>query len=217
MKRELKPKESDYDECSEHKQKTVLYCKDAECQKGMCQMCMSERHLTHQVVNILDKVKKNFFPKIDQLIQILNTSHHQILLTKQQIQHDLEEVVKQATNKRDELFKGLDEKMSGINDNIATLNDIKNKTSSDTTYNEFLNKIEFQGILDDLTRTSTQLMTYRSFKLVENKKELVLPSATPTKLDVPLTVLEKTDVSDLSVETGRTSENIFVVSGQILF
>ena len=124
--------------------------------------------------------------------------------------------MKQATNKRDELVKGLGEKMSDINDNIATLNDIKNKTSSDTTYNEFLNKIEFQGILDDLTRTSTQLMTYRSFKLVENEKELVLPSATPTQLDVSLTVLGKTDVSDLSVETGRTSENIFVVSGQIL-
>ena len=103
LKRELKPKESDYDECHEHKLKIVLYCKDTKCSKGICPMCMNEKHLTHQVVNIPDELKKNIFSKIDQLIQNLNTSHHQIVLAKQQIQHDLDKVVKQANTRREEL------------------------------------------------------------------------------------------------------------------
>ena len=65
LKRELKPKEPQYEECPEHKLKVVLYCKNEKCQKGVCPMCMSEKHLTHQVVNILDEVKKQCFPKID--------------------------------------------------------------------------------------------------------------------------------------------------------
>ena len=109
--------------------KIVLFCKEESCQLGICPVCMSENHISHNVGNILDIEKKKLNEKIDPFIQNLHTYNEQILTAKQQIEQESDSIIEQVKTRKEEIFKDLDEKVVNNNDNIATLNDIREKTS----------------------------------------------------------------------------------------
>ena len=209
LRSDLKPKEPQYDEYAEHKLKIILYCRDEKGQKGICPMCMSEKHLTHQVVNILDEVKKQCFPKIDQLIENFKTYHGQFLMAKQQIQEDLDNIVKQATQRKDKLFKELDAKILDINDNIATLNDIRDKVQKCASYDEMVNKMGFVDLLEELFRERKHPKTYKSFKLEENEQKFALPCEVPKQLESGKVLPVRESVSNLSVAEGKLNYSMF--------
>ena len=86
LKKEVKQNESEYDECTIHKMKLVLYCKEKSCLKAVCPVCMSENHLSHEVVNVLAKEKKKLHAKIDPIVENLTRYNDEILRAKQQVQ-----------------------------------------------------------------------------------------------------------------------------------
>ena len=117
----MKKKDSEYEECQEHNLKIVLFCKKESCQLGLCPVCMSENHISHDVVNILGVVKKKLNKKIDPLIRNLYIYNEQILTAKQKIEQESDKIYEQVKTRKEELFKELDEKVVNNSDNIATL------------------------------------------------------------------------------------------------
>ena len=124
-------------------------------------------------------------------------------MAKQQIQEDLDNIVKQAIERKDELFKELDAKILDINDNIATLNDIRNKTEKCASYNEVSTKMEFVDLLEELFREGKQSKIYKSFKLTENEQNLALPSEIPKQLESAKVLPIKKTMTTLSVAEGK--------------
>ena len=94
LKREIKNKAVEYDECSEHGLKIVLYCKQKGCELAVCAVCMTEKHLTHRVVNILEEQKSKLTEKIDEMKGRLKLYHDQILAAKQHAEHDYDTKIK---------------------------------------------------------------------------------------------------------------------------
>ena len=172
LKRELKEKDLKYEECQEHNMKIVLFCKDESCQLGICPVCMSENHISHDVVNILGGEKKKLNEKIDPLIQNLYIYNEQILTAKQKIEQESDKIIKQVKTRKEELFKELDEKVVNNNDNITTLNDIREKTSKSKSHSDIKNKIEFVELIEDLSRTNDLSHEYKFYKLVETEQKL---------------------------------------------
>ena len=64
LKREIKDRAVEYDECTVHGLKIALYCKRKGCELAVCAICMTEKHLTHPVVNILEEQKTELAEKI---------------------------------------------------------------------------------------------------------------------------------------------------------
>ena len=71
LKKETKAETADYDECLEHKLKKILYCAHPGCKKAICPLCMSDDHLTHEVVNVVAEKKKHLFTQVETLTQKL--------------------------------------------------------------------------------------------------------------------------------------------------
>ena len=172
LKRKLKEKDLEYEECQEHNMKIVLFCKEASCQLGFCPVCMSENHISHDVVNILGQDKKKLNEKIDPLIQNLYIYNEQILTAKQKIEQESDKIIKQVKTRKEEIFKELDEKVVNNNDDIATLNDIREKTSKSKSHSDIMNKIEFVELIEDLSRTNKLSHEYKFHKLVETEQKL---------------------------------------------
>ena len=169
LKREIKENVVEYDECSAHGLKIVLYCKNKGCEIAVCPICMSEKHLTHQVVNILEEQKCKLTDKIDGLKGKLKFYHDQVLAAKQHAEHEFDTKIKLLKGGKKEQLKELDEKLADAIENLATLNDIEMKVKQDTTQTDIANKMEFVDIVDGLTKQSQEPIAYKCFDLVEKK------------------------------------------------
>ena len=172
LKREFKEKDSEYEECQEHNMKIVLFCKEESCQLGICPVCMSENHISHDVGNILGVEKKKLNEKIDPLIQNLYIYNEQILTAKQKIEQESDSIIEQVKIRKEEIFKDLDEKVVNNNDNIATLNDIREKTSKSKSHSDIMNKIKFVELIEDLSRSNKLSHEYKVYELVEKEEKL---------------------------------------------
>ena len=172
LKRELKPKESDYEECSEHKLKIVLFCKDVKCQKRICPMCMSEKHLTHQVVNILDEEKNELYEKLNPLLETLNRYNDTIIKAKQQIEEDCEDKVKLLMEKKQEVLVELDDKLTNSLDNLVTLVDIKEKISKEATHSDLVDKMDFVKIMEELCAEARNPVKFEFYELHKNQQDV---------------------------------------------
>ena len=150
LKRELIHKKSENDGCPEHKLKIVLFCKDAKCQKGICPMCMSEKHLTHQVANILDEEKRILYEKLNPPLETLNCYNDTIMKAKQQIEEDCEDKIKLLMERKQEVLVELDDKLTNSLDNVVTLVDIKEKISKGTTHSDLVDKMDFVKIMEEI-------------------------------------------------------------------
>ena len=124
LKKETKTKATDYDECLEHKLKKILYCTHPGCQKAICPLCMSEDHLTHDVVNIVAEKKKKLFAQVETLTHKLIKYTGNIEMTKRQLDVETEQMIKELKNRKQEVDKELDVIKADAIDNIATLEDI---------------------------------------------------------------------------------------------
>ena len=137
---------------------------------AVCPLCLSEKHLTHQVVNILEEQKHKLTDKIDGIKGRLKLYHGQILAAKQHAEHDFNTKIKLLKDsKKETTQKNLTTKLADAIENLATLNDIEVKVKQDTTQTDIANKMEFVDIVDGLTKQSQEPIAYKCFDLVEKK------------------------------------------------
>ena len=172
LRKDLKRQDSEYEECTEHNLKRILYCKHEKCKKALCPMCMSEQHLTHEVVNYLDVAKHQLFTKINKLMRTFRSYNETINMVKQHIKYDYERKDELLQKKRNELLENLDVKLADSMDNIVTIGDIKEKVAQSTNHKDLRDKLEFIELLEALGNETVQPLTYKFFDLVENTEEL---------------------------------------------
>ena len=60
------------EECKIHKMDKILYCKNEDCFEAVCPLCMSEKHRSHQIVNIVEKEMDAAVSGLDSLHVELN-------------------------------------------------------------------------------------------------------------------------------------------------
>ena len=169
MKREMKNKVVEYDECSEHGLKIVLYCKQKGCELAVCAVCMTEKHLTHPVVNILEEQKSKLKEKVDGMKGKLKLYHDRILAAKQQAEREYDTKIKLLKDRKEEQLRELDDKLADAIENMVTLNDIEMKVKKDTTQTDIANKMEFVDIMDGLTEGCENPVAFKCFDLTEKE------------------------------------------------
>ena len=128
LKKETKTKTADYDECLEHKLKKILYCAHPGCKKAICPLCMSDDHLTHEVVNVVAEKKKQLFAQVETLTQKFTKYSDNIEMTKRQLDVETQQMIEKLKNRKQEVDVELDVVKADAMDNIATLEDIKKRT-----------------------------------------------------------------------------------------
>ena len=85
----------------------VLFCKHEDCNKALCPVCLSESHLKHDVVNILQETKKQLLSKTVAVMANFSSYKENILIAKQQVEDRYEQLKK----KKDEILEDLDEQV----------------------------------------------------------------------------------------------------------
>ena len=178
LKREIKDKVVEYDECSEHGLKIALYCKQKGCELAVCAICMTEKHLTHQVINILEEQKCKLTERISGIKGKLKLYHDQILATKQHAEHEFDTKIKLLKDSKEQQLKEFDDKLADVIENLTTLDDIEVNVKEDTTQTDIANKMEFVDIVHGLTKQSQTPVAYKCFDLVE--KEALPDSFSPS-------------------------------------
>ena len=172
LKKEVKQNELEYDECTVHKMKLVLYCKENICQKAVCPVCMSEQHLSHKVVNILEEERSKLYAEIDPIVENLTRHNDEILRAKQQVLQDCENKKKLLDARKEEILVDLDGQLANSIDNLVTLMDIKDKASKRTTYRDIVGKMEFVLLAKQLSDVTQKPFTYKFYELTENERSL---------------------------------------------
>ena len=169
LKKETKTKTADYDECLAHKLKKILFCTHSSCQKAICPLCMSEEHLTHDVVNAVAEKKKQLFAQVETLTQKLAKYVDNIGITKKQLDVEFQQMIEKLKERKQEVAKELDVMASDAIDNIATLEDIREKTAKCTDANQVAEKMDFVEQLNYLCHDMEQPVKCEFFKLVEEQ------------------------------------------------
>ena len=57
--------------CEEHGRELILFCKRIECQKVICNKCLTKKHREHDVVAIEEAEKETFLTKIEMIVMNL--------------------------------------------------------------------------------------------------------------------------------------------------
>ena len=167
LRKDLKPQDSEYEECTEHHLKMILFCKYDECNKALCPMCMSENHLRHNVVNILQETKHQLLTKTIVIMERFSSYKENILSAKQQVEDDYEKQVERLKERKQEILQDLEAKMADCEDNIATARDINAKVKQSTTQKELRDKLEFVELVETFSNETVKPLTYKFFDLVE--------------------------------------------------
>ena len=169
LRKDKKQQDSEHDEeCAEHNLKMVLFCKHEDCNKALCPICLSESHLGHNVVNILQETKQQLQLKTAAVMENFTSYKENILKAKQQVRDRYEQLKK----RKDEILEDLDGKLADAEDNIATAMDINAKVNQSKTHNELRDKLEFVQVVETLSKETTKPLTYEFFGLVENTEKL---------------------------------------------
>ena len=176
LRKDVKQQDSEYEECTEHALKMVLYCKHEGCNKALCPMCMSDQHLRHDVVNILQETKHQLLSKTALVMETFSSYKEKILIAKQQVEDDYVKHVEQLKKRKIEILQDLDAKVLDCEDNITTIMDINAKVNQSTTHNELRDKLEFVELVETLCKETVKPLTYEFFDLVEKLKEVKIPA-----------------------------------------
>ena len=172
LRKDLKQQDSEYEECTEHHLKMILFCKHELCNKAICPLCMSENHLRHNVVNILQETKHQLSTKTIVIMERFSSYKENIVFAKQQGEDDYEKQVERLKERKQEILQDLDSKMADCEDNIATVMDINAKVNQSTTQKELRDKLEFVELVERFSNETVKPLTYEFFDLVENTEKL---------------------------------------------
>ena len=163
-------------------------------------MCMSEKHLRHKVVNILEETKDRVLSKTELVMKTFSSYKEKILIAKQKVEDDYEEQVEQLKKRKNEILQDLEAKVADCEDNITTVMDINAKVNQSTTHNELRDKLEFVELVETLSNETVKPLTYEFFGLVEKLKEVKIPTEATYQIE---TVVEK----KYEVENGKDTFN----------
>ena len=110
------------DVCQVHKKVAILFCKDAECQKGICASCVvSDEHRTHDIVEMKDE-KERLVAEITNIIKIIikdrEMKKSKLYSEKRQVSARNELCVAKLENCREKILKKIkakfDEKIKTV-------------------------------------------------------------------------------------------------------
>ena len=132
------------EKCPEHGKDFILFCKRPDCQKPICQACISKYHRGHDVVDI-DEVKKEMKGIIQSKIRLakedLQRKRSKISSVKIETENKSETCISELTAQKDEILKQVSQQ-----------------------FDRMINKAKIQKLLTD-TKTSRELQTIDKLKV----------------------------------------------------
>ena len=184
VKAERKEKEL----CQEHGKELVLFCKETECQKAICLLCLRKTHKKHNVIDIEGEKREVLMTKIilfekniKEKVIVLTAAKNDINKMADACLNDLEkrrDQMKGAIDKQFDKMKketgdqmkeantSLENEIAALNENLNLLSSIKQNTEGmdddDDNYSDIINMIEtLNGLKEMVNQYLSGNRTYR--------------------------------------------------------
>ena len=167
--------------CVEHKKELVLFCKEPECLKPVCVLCLKNYHRRHDVVGIEDAEgdvlirKINFIEKnLKEKIVLLNTVKYDIRRKaedyvnvaerrkeeiKREIEKEFYEIMKDAEKQQKLVTDSVENEIVALNENLRLLSSIRK--NEDKSFRDTMDKLEIlKGVTETVNRHLSGERTY---------------------------------------------------------
>ena len=208
---------SSIEKCQEHGKKLTLFCKEEECQKKICPVCLTKKHRKHDIVDAEEEQKEVLAKSLGEIISDLQMKKLKFAAAKAELEKHNENCMtnikaerQKSIKKINEFFDKLMKNASGINEkanitlnnemevierSLVLLTGIKQKTDQGTIAPE-----DVTTYLKDVTEVSQNLAqkfsATRKYKYPEYKEGRKLVQR---DIQVDLTA-EQTDSAPLATE-----------------
>ena len=169
------PGEAPSNMCTQHDMEVMLYCKHPDCQVEICPLCLAQHHRGHTVVNIEKPRMTVLKSKAAAMKQRLSLDLSRLVATRQKIDRQWLDMIKNGNQRRNELVKEFDDKIRTVDDNIKKLNEISQRKTNDVEENNFRKDSKF---IEQLQKQSEEVESkkYKFYKdLQETTQELEPP------------------------------------------
>ncbi len=101
--------------CKEHRREIILFCKEDECNKPICQVCLTRNHLKHTVVDIEEITSQahlrrceDLVNKLEKAVKELQNAKHKLLETNEELQELCQESVRRIWQRKEILTNKMD-------------------------------------------------------------------------------------------------------------
>ena len=135
--------------CPEHGKDIILYCKRLDCQKPICQACITRYHRGHDVVDI-DEVKKEvkgiLLSKMKLAKEDLQRKRSKISSARTETESKMEQCISLLNAKKEEILKQVSEKF----DNMIGKAKLQKFSTYANTSKELKTIDELEELLDDI-------------------------------------------------------------------
>ena len=168
-----KAQRSNKEICVEHKRELVLFCKEPECLKPACLLCLKNDHRRHDVVGIVDEkgevlmmmisfIEKNLKEKVAVLNSVKDDVNRKtkgflkdLERRRNEIEQQFDKIKKEAESQEMEVNSSIDNETAAVNESLNLLSSIRKNAENmdeneDKQYSETMNRLD---ILERVRRT----------------------------------------------------------------
>ena len=159
----------EFETCERHNRLKTLYCKDVGCNRPVCQLCMLQKHKTHDVediVEVIENMRETAAKTAEWLSSNLHSSSRKAEKDKREMQQKIDHLARTLRDNSEYDAKRFDSKIFEIEEQIATVNSISDSISMKSPFQEIKQKVK---TLEEIRRTIHQTLKknicYQSYEL----------------------------------------------------
>ena len=162
--------------CEQHNRPKSMYCKRAECDIPVCQLCIFQHHKTHEVVyikHVIDSMKEPFARAAELIRSNLQSSKKKVEDEKRSLQETTASIVKSLLDSSENSVKRFDSKLSGIKGLTAAVNAISESITEKTSFDEMKQKFQaVEGVRKEMRQTLKDCSFFKIWYMEGSDKEI---------------------------------------------
>ena len=179
---EEQPKAYEFQKCEEHGKELSLFCKEPDCEKPICRLCLRKHHKKHDVVDIEEQEKDVVIRDLMRIDMNLETKVEMMSEAKKNIGERTKSVIEEIKKKKEEFDKHcekmikevegqnrlqnmlIDDEVSAMNSNLELLRSLRQnfENEEEISHEEIMNNQEtVKGITENI---NANLSGERSFE-----------------------------------------------------
>ena len=179
------------DKCREHGKVLNIFCKEPECQKIICFICLSRDHKKHEVINaeeriieVTDILQKNIKAATNNLqrkIRIIMAAKedaeknvernlNELKIKKQYMMKKYDEMIKDSEDQMKEINIKTDQDINAMKETLNLLHEVKSvEAIGGDRYTDTMNKVDtVSGIIENVNKHQTGTRTYHYHEYTTN-------------------------------------------------
>ena len=147
------PPVHEFQKCEEHGKELSLFCKETDCGKPICRLCLRKHHKRHDVVDIEEQEKETLMRDLLRIDMNLGTKVQMMSEAKKNIGERTKSVIEEIQKKKEEFYKHCEKMIKDV---------------------EGQNRLQNMLIDDEVSAMNSNLELPRSLKQnIENKEEII--------------------------------------------